>query len=55
MELEPEAGQVQESGHQHTRGSAPLPTLLALEHTIQNRREAAEASHGAPPKPSSLI
>ncbi len=45
---------MQESGHQDTRGSAPLPTLLALEHTIQSRREAAEASHGAPPRPMEL-
>lgn len=40
-------GHVAESGHQHRRAGAPLPTLLELERTIQSRREAAEAAQGA--------
>jgi Phosphoribosyl-AMP cyclohydrolase len=39
-------GRVRESGDQHSRASAPLPTLLELERTIQSRREAAEAAGG---------
>jgi hypothetical protein len=45
-EMELADGHVTESGHQHSRASAPLPTLLELERTIQSRREEAEATQG---------
>lgn len=43
-EMELAEGQLAESGHQNSRSSSPLPTLLQLEHTIQSRREASEAA-----------
>lgn len=44
-----EGGEVRQAGGKDTRSHAALPTLLALERTIQDRRAASEADPGAVP------